>query len=97
MDKNRLDEVRENVLARMERAERARTYAIAGAAVVEAVFLALAIFLTDWSDQRQIVMFLLFVLTYSWIGIGLIALGAHITNNAGRVIAAVQSMAETKV
>lgn len=94
MDKAKLDYVRESVLAQMERSNRHRQYAIIAAALCEGLFGLMAIQMIEWSDRLQVVIFLLFMLTYTVTAMGLIALGVHITQNASRVIAAIQSIAD---
>jgi len=96
MDKAKLDTVRVSVLEQMERADRYRQYAIIAAALFEGFFLFMAIQWMDWHDRQQVVTFLLFMLTYTVTAMGLIALGVHVTHNASRVIAAIQSLSETE-
>ena len=96
MDKRKLDVVRESVLDQMERSDRARQYAIMVAALLEFGLGMAALNLIDWKDRLQIVIFLLFMLTYTVTGVGLIALGAHISNHASRVIAALESLSEAQ-
>ncbi len=88
-----LDAIRANVLDEMERAAKLRLLAISGAAALEALMLSLALLLIDWHDRSQIVMFILFVLSYMILGLGMIALASHITRNTGRIIAAIESTA----
>ncbi|HEX6067080.1 MAG TPA: hypothetical protein VFZ04_22745 [Longimicrobiales bacterium] len=96
MNSEKLDLVRESVLTQMERADRGRQYAIIAAALCELLFGSAAMLLMDWSDRQQIAIFLLFIMTYTVTGLGLIALGAHISNNASRVIAAIESVGDTQ-
>lgn len=95
MENPKLDAVRESVLDRMERADRNRQYLIIGAAMCEALFGGAAMLMMDWSDRQQVVIFLLFVMTYTVLALGLMALGAHMTTSAGRVIAAIESLGES--
>src|SRR5688572_23671748 len=85
---DRLDDVRRSVLDRMERAERMGRFAIIGAALAELALFAIALAIVDWRDPLQRLLFLCSVITYTIIGLGLIALGAHVSRSVGRVLAA---------
>ena len=91
MSVDRMDAVRQSVLTRMERAQRGMRLAIAGAAVAEMALLVLAITLVDLSDPVQRLVFVLSLLSYTIIALGLVALGAHVTHTVSRVLAAVDS------
>ena len=86
-----LNAVRSSVLDEMERTARMRTLAIAAAALVEVALFSAAIWLIDWDQKIQVTVFVLFILTYLVIALGLIALGSHISRNAMRVIAAIEA------
>jgi hypothetical protein len=88
----KLDAVRSSVLDEIERTERSRTIAIAGFAVVEAGLLSSAIWLIDWSQRMQVVVFVLFLLTYLMTVLGMLALGSHVSRNTLRIIAAMHAM-----
>ena len=83
-----LDAVRGSVLDRMERHERNVKLAAFGAALAEAGLIAIALAWIDWRDQFQRVVFLMFVLSYSIVILGLVALGAHVSRVADRMLAA---------
>ena len=85
-----LDFIRNAVLARMDAQERAMKFAILGAAVAEALLLSYAVWLIDWSDRTQVVVFVLSILSYLIIALGMIALGAHVSRSASRVVAAIE-------
>lgn len=87
-----LDSIRQGVLDRMERGDRLVKGAIIGAAVVEGVLLAAAIFIADWSNPLHRLVFILAILTYSVIACGLVALAGHISRSVGRVLVALESM-----
>lgn len=88
MNSERLDEVRVSVLDRMERAERNRKLAIFGAAAVELVLILVAFMMVDWDVRIERLVFVLAVLSYTIIVLGLAALGAHMTRSSGRILAA---------
>lgn len=86
-----LDAVRGSVLDQMERAERATRLAILGAALVEALLLALAIVMVDWNDRLHVLLFLFSVLSYTIVALGLFALGGHVSRVGARLAAAVEA------
>ena len=88
MNSERLDEVRRGVLDQMERAERNRKLAILGAAAVELVLFLVAFMMIDWSVRIERLVFVLAVLSYTILVLGLAALGAHVTRSSGRILAA---------
>lgn len=88
MSTERLNEIRVNVLDRMERSERFVRLGMFGAALAEVMLLAVAFAMIDWSNRLERLLFLFSVLSYTIIVLGLVALGAHVTRTAGRVLAA---------
>lgn len=82
-----LDGIRENVLARMERAERNMRLGIFGAALVELALIAIVLFMFDLNDRIERLIFVTSVLSYTIVILGLVALGAHVTRSVGRIIA----------
>ena len=87
-----LDNIRQSVLDRMERGDKLVRSAIIAAAVVEGLLLAAAIFLADWTNPLQRLVFILSILTYSVIACGLLALAGHISRSTGRVLIALESL-----
>ena len=90
---NRLDAIQAGVLDRMERAEKLVRSAVIGAALIEAGLFAIALYLVDWKDPVQRLMFIFSVLTYTIIALGLVALGGHVTKSAARILAAMETSA----
>ena len=86
-----LERLQASVLDRMERADRLTKAAIIGAALVEAALIAIAIYLVNWSDRLQVLLFVFSILSYTIIALGLVALGAHVTRSVGRVLRALES------
>jgi hypothetical protein len=87
-----LDAIRGSVLDRLERHNRNVRLAIFGAAGVEALLIAMAIIKLDFSNRFEVIVFVLFVLTYSIVALGLLALGAHVSRVGDRVLAAVEGL-----
>ena len=88
----RLDEIRSDVLARMDRAERNYKLVFVVAAVVEGSFLIAFLLLADFANRTHVLLLLGTVMTYSILSVGLIALGAHINRAILRVLQAIDSM-----
>jgi hypothetical protein len=87
----RLDRMREGVLDRMEAGERLIRFILGAAALLEAIMLIACILLVDWGDRTQVLLFLIFVLSYFIIMLGMVTLGAHVSNSAARILAALES------
>jgi hypothetical protein len=88
----RMDEIRNDVLARMDRAERNYKLAFVAAAAVEGVFLMAFLFLADFANRTHVLLLLGTVMTYSILAVGLIALGAHVNRAILRVLQAIAGM-----
>ena len=84
--------MRESVLDRLERHARNVRLAVFGAAAVEALLIAIAIVKLDFSNRFEVIVFLLFVLSYSIVALGLVALGAHVSRVGDRVLAALEGL-----
>ena len=88
----RLDEIRNDVLARMDRAERNYKLAFVAAAGVEVVFLVAFVLLADFANRTHVLLLLGTVMTYSILAVGLIALGAHVNRAILRVLQAIDEL-----
>lgn len=84
----RLDEIRGSVLDRMEKAERNARLSIIAAGFSEMVLFVGAIMIVDFSNHLERLIFVLFMLSYTTIALGLIAVGAHVSRNTARVLGA---------
>lgn len=82
-----LDKIRGSVLDRMERSNRLMKYAIIGAALAEAMLIGEGLFLIDFTIRFEKVVYLLFLATYMILALGMVALGAHVSRTADRVLA----------
>jgi len=85
----RIDEIRNDVLARMDRAERNYKLAFVLAVALEAAFLLAFLMLADLHNRTHVLLLLGTVTTYSILAIGLVALGAHINRGLLRVLHAI--------
>ena len=84
-----LDAIRQSVLDSMEHHERMVRLAIFGAVALEGMLLAIVLFMIDWRDGTQKLVFVTSILSYSIIALGLAALGAHVSRTVGRVLTAI--------
>jgi hypothetical protein len=94
IESKRLDDMREGVLDRMEAGRRVVHYVTLAAALLEAAMLAACIILVDWSDRTQVLLFLIFILSYFIIMLGMFALGAHVTSATARILAVLETRAD---
>ena len=86
------DDIRTGVLKRMEDQATVVRVATLGAAAVEALMLGLALWLIDWKDRTHILMFVMAVLGYTIVVLGLVALGAHVSRACNRVVAVIETL-----
>jgi hypothetical protein len=85
-----------NVLGRIDRAERQYKLAFLAAVGVEGVMLLIYLALADFGDRTHVLLLLAMMTTYTIIGVGLVALGAHVNRNTLRILRAVQLSAESR-
>ena len=83
-----LDNARERVLDRMETGRRLVRFGTSAAALLEVAMLIACIVLVDWNDRTQILLFLIFILSYFILVMGMVALAGHVTSATGRILAA---------
>jgi hypothetical protein len=86
-----MDEMRSEVLRRMDRAERMYKVAFFGAVALEGVFLVLFLFAADFSNRTHVLILLGTVMTYSVLALGLVALGSHLNRAILRVLQAIDA------
>jgi hypothetical protein len=85
------DDVREGVLHRVERHAALGRAAMLGAGGVEALMLVIALRLIDWRDHTQVLIFVMSILGYTIVVLGLVALGAHVSRASARIVAVLES------
>jgi hypothetical protein len=90
-----LDQVRSETLDRIARAERLSRLAIIGASLVELLFLLAFVFLADFHDRTQLLLFLSAIALYWMVGLGLLILGAHVSRNTQLVLKTLGTLAES--
>jgi hypothetical protein len=89
----KLDDIRSEVLARIDRTERNYRLAFLGAVALEGLFLATFLFAADFTNRTHVLLLLGTLMTYSVVVLGLVALGAYINRGTLRVL---QAMDATK-
>ncbi len=87
-ESQRLDKARGHVLDRMEAGRRLMSFGMGAAALLELAMLAACIVLVDWGDRTQVLLFLIFILSYFILVLGMLALAGHVTAATGRILAA---------
>ena len=83
-----LDDIRASVLDSVERSAKRMQLAMFAAAALELLLFAAAFYLVDWHHRVERLMFVLSVLSYTIVVLGLFTLGAHVTRTAGKLVAA---------
>jgi hypothetical protein len=91
-DKANLDEVRGRVLASIERSERNFKLIFMVAAVWEALFLLAFILAADFSNRLHLLLLIATVGSYSFVAIGLMALGALVNRGVLRILKAIEML-----
>ena len=85
-----LDEVRGKALASIERSERNFKRVFMVAAIWEALFLLAFILAADFSNRMHLLLLIATVGSYSFIVLGLVALGVYINRGVLRILKAVE-------
>lgn len=76
------------VLNQMDHHARRAKAAILGATAVEGLLLIIALLTVDWADRTHVLVFILSILGYTIVALGLLALGSHVSRVGARVVAA---------
>lgn len=88
---DRLDEARGRVLDRMESGQKLIKLAVGAASVLELGMLVACILLVDWGDRTEVLLFLIFILSYFIIVLCMLALAGHVSRSTARVLAVLQA------
>ncbi len=87
---DKIDEIRKNTLARVEKTERNYKLAFMGAAGVELLFFIAYLLLADFSDRTHVLLLLTTIAVYTLMAFSLLALGAHVSRNTLRILNAIE-------
>lgn len=88
-----IDAARRAALDQIDKSERARKRAVAVAGAIEAVLLVAILITADFGDPLHRLIFFSACLVYGTLGIGLVALGAHVNVSLHRVLRAIEESA----
>ena len=89
-DKDNLDQVRSETLARIDRGERNFKLAFFAAIAFEGLFLAAFLLLMERQNRLHLLLLVAIVGSYSVVVLGLVALGAHFNRGILRVLKALE-------
>ena len=92
----RLDQARGHVLDRMESGDRMFNFAMGAGAILELAMLAACILLVDWGDRTQVLLFVIFILSYFILVLCMVALAGHVTRSTARVLAVIEALREER-
>jgi hypothetical protein len=95
-DQASLDQARGRVLDKMESGRRLTNFVTGAAALLEAALLIACILLVDWGDRTQVLLFVIFILSYFILVLGLLALAGHVTSSTARILAALDPHANER-
>jgi hypothetical protein len=84
-----LDKIRGAALDQIERSEKNYKLAFFAAALLEALFLLAYVLLMDVSNRLHLLVLIASIGIYSIIGLGLVALGAHVTRQTQMILKAI--------
>lgn len=89
-EKLQIDEIRAAALVRINRNERNFKLAFLAAAIIESMFIVSFLLLADFSNRLHLLLLIATVSSYTIVGLGLFALGAHINRGVLRVLKAIE-------
>jgi hypothetical protein len=90
-----LDKIRGTALDKIERSEKNYKIAFFAAVMLEAIFLLGFVLLMDVSNRLHLLVLIASIGIYSIIGLGLVALGAHVTRNTQMILKAIALLGKT--
>lgn len=96
MNQAKLDEARKSVLDQMEAGRRQVNIGFAIFAVLELALLVSCVLLVDWGDRTQVLLLVIFVLSYLMLANGFFILAGHVTRATGRVLAVLAAQQEER-
>ena len=87
----RLDRARMSVLDRMESGRKLMQIGIGAASILELAMLAACILLVDWGDRQQVLLFVIFLLSYFILVLGMVVLAGHVTSSTARILSVLEA------
>jgi len=88
----RLDDVRSDALAQIDKTRRHYRLAFFGAVALEGIFLMTFLFAADFHNRTHVLLLIATVMSYSILALGLVALGAHVNRSTLRVLQAIDAL-----
>ena len=93
-EKDNLNGVRGRALARIDRSERNFKLFLYAALIVETLFFIVFLLKADLHNSTHLLLFLATIAVYVILGLGLFALGAHVSRNTQLVLKALELLEE---
>jgi hypothetical protein len=89
---HRLNEIRGVALDRIDKSERNYKLAFYSALAVETLFLVAFVLLADFHNRIHVLLLLAAMAVYMILGLGMLALGAHVSRNTQTILRAIELM-----
>src|SRR5262245_2742362 len=89
-EKNNLNGVRGAALDRIEKSERNYKLAFYSALIVETLFIVAFVLLADFHNRIHVLLLLAAIAVYMILGLGMFALGAHVSRNTQTILRAIE-------
>lgn len=96
MNQERLDKARAGVLDQMDAGRRTMNLGFAVASLLELGLLAACVMLVDWSDRTQVMLLVIFILSYAMLAMGLVIIAGHVTRSTGRILAVLEAQRDER-
>lgn len=96
MNQAKLDKARGSVLDQMEAGQKQVNIGFWIFAVLELALLISCALLVDWGDRTQVLLLVIFVLSYLMLANGFFILAGHMTRSTGRVLAVLAAQQEER-
>jgi hypothetical protein len=93
-ERENLDKIRGAALDRIERSQRNYRLAFYGAVLIETLFLGGFVMLADFNNRLHLLLLLATIAVYSILGLGLLALGSHVSRNTQIILKAIELIEE---
>ena len=89
-ERNNLNSVRGAALDRIEKSERNYKLAFYSALAVETLFVIAFVLLADFHNRIHVLLLLAAIAVYAILGLGMFALGAHVSRNTQTILRAIE-------
>jgi hypothetical protein len=96
MNQERLDKARGKVLDQMEAGRKQVKLGFAMFTVLELSLLIACALLVDWGNGTQVLLLVIFVISYLMLANGFFILAGHVTKSTGRILAVLEAEREER-